>query len=576
MKAGDAGRTSPKTGRSDMGATVKPRAVRVGLATKITLPVATLSVVVIAIFGAVVNAKLADGLDEELDRTGVFAARLAASPEIDSWLESYNTVDDLRRRLAEIEAEFAVARSVLSTPTTTLGAEERDVAAKLGRYDEARRAFNRRRLERLRGADGALDVLITDSKDQIVATAAGLKKASFRPWHRRAIGDTTIESSLMTTSAGDELPVRTFTHPIVDRKRAEIGKATVVFSEAGLEAQMADLRDRILLFCLFGALACGAVAFGTSRVVTAPLKRLHADVLAVSRGDLTHRTFARSNDEIGAVATAFDAMTRDLERAEGVRLELEDRDRQAELGREVQERLFPTSLPTPSGLSLDAAKKTSGELSSDLFDVLPTPDGRVALLVMTTSGSGVPAAIVLSMARSLARAVSERETEPRRVLIELNRLLSPDLKRGFYVSALCAAVDPSTGEAVLASAGSRAPALHVLSARHAMRSVQPDGIALGLDRGPVFEKSLQEARFTLDDGDSLVMFTEGALKLLGPEGTPLGDEAFKRTALAEARRSDGAGLATRVLDAFAAKLSPTPGPFDATVVTVVRAAKAAS
>jgi serine phosphatase RsbU (regulator of sigma subunit) len=545
------------------------RKVRVGLALKIMLPVTALVALVIVVFGAVVYARLADGLDEELDRTGVFAARLAATPEIDSWLEAYNTVDDLRKRLAEIEAEFAVARGVVEGAAGAT-AGEREVAAKLGRYDEAQRAFNRRRLERLRGLEGALDVLITNSADELVATASGLRGARLEPWHRRIVGDTTVESVVFKPAGGADVRARTFTHPVLNRRKETVGRATVVFSEESLEAQLEDLRAKIIGFCILGALAAGAVAFFTARFVTAPLKRLLRDIEAVAAGDLAHRTYARSHDEIGVVAVTFDSMTRNLERAEAMRQDLELKEHEVEVAREVQDRLFPAALPKPPGLLLDAKNRLAGALSSDLFDVLPVRGPRATLLVMTTAGRGVPAAIVLSMARSLARAAAEQESEPRRILIALNRLLSPDLRRGFYVSALCAAIDPETGETVVASAGSRAPALHFVAAQGGLRAVQPDGIALGIDKGPVFEKSLQEARFTLAWGDALVLATEGVFQLAGQDGAPLGDVGFKKIALAEAKAEEMGGLAPRIIAALEGKLGADPGDFDATVVSAVR------
>jgi HAMP domain-containing protein len=399
-------RKRPASGKRDsereMSSLGDVRQVKVGLATKIALPVSGLAALVIVVFGMTVYSRLADGLDEELDRTGVFAARLAASPEIDSWVDSYNTVDDLRKRLADVEAEYAIARGVVGGAGTTAG--EREIASKLARYDENQRAFNRRRLERLRGSEGALDVLIVNDKQELVATATGLRGAQIKPWHRRSVGDTVVESVAFAPTGGETVAARTFAHPILNRRKEEVGKATVVFSEENLEAQLADLRTKVAIFCVFGALAAGAVAFFTARGVTSPLKRLLKDIEAVAHGDLAHRTYARSHDEIGVVAATFDAMTRNLERAEGMRLDLADKEREVDIAREVQDRLFPAALPKPSGLLLDAKNRLAGDLSSDLFDVLPTPGPRVTLLTMTTAGRGVPAAIVLSMARSLARA----------------------------------------------------------------------------------------------------------------------------------------------------------------------------
>ena len=79
-----------------------------------TIPsVAVLSGVVI-LFGLVVYAHMANALDDELDNNGLLAATLAASPEIDSWERNYNTITNLRSRLAAIESELDLARGNLA------------------------------------------------------------------------------------------------------------------------------------------------------------------------------------------------------------------------------------------------------------------------------------------------------------------------------------------------------------------------------------------------------------------------------------------------------------------------------
>ncbi|HYC77943.1 MAG TPA: hypothetical protein VEI02_09980, partial [Planctomycetota bacterium] len=183
---------SSRAADRDLADLAARRRVRVGLAAKNALPVSLLTAAIFTVFGFVMYSHFADGLDVEFDRTGVFAARLAATPEVDSWLERYNTVDDLRRRLADIEAEYAIAGSTVNLDGKSAATEE--ITRRLARYDENQRAFNKRRLEGLRGAEGALDVIVADSKDVIVATASGLSAAKFDVWHRAKVGATEIES----------------------------------------------------------------------------------------------------------------------------------------------------------------------------------------------------------------------------------------------------------------------------------------------------------------------------------------------------------------------------------------------
>ena len=68
----------------------------------------------------------------------------------------------------------------------------------------------------------------------------------------------------------------------------------------------------------FGLLLLTAGASGAfmSRRITRPLQELMAATRAVAAGDLTHRVPVRSQDEIGALAQAFNAMNEQLDRSQ--------------------------------------------------------------------------------------------------------------------------------------------------------------------------------------------------------------------------------------------------------------------
>lgn len=551
------------------------RKVRMSLATKFIIPVVAVLSVIVIVFGLVVYAHMANALDQELDSNGLLAANLAASPEIDSWDRNYNTIANLRNRLAAIESELDLARGNLSTGSEAgRTAEEAEIRKKLEKFDEEQRVYNQSRLNRLRNEHGALDVLIMAKTTGLAASASGTSEARFKPVWKDSIGGTVIESGFFSSGGREAEPARAFTTPVLNRKGQEVGTATVVFSERSLEAQLASLRGWIVLFCVVGVVACASVGWFTARLITGPLNDLLHDIETVAEGDLDHRTPSKTSDEIGVLASTFDSMTRNLAAAEVMRRDLVQKDHEVKIAHEVQERLFPETLPHRPGLRIEAGNRLSGLLSSDLFDVHELEDGRVLVLVMTASGRGIPAAIVLSMARSLARAAVLRNPEPRNLLLELNRLLAPDLKRGFFVSVMCALLDPESGHVVAASAGHRVPAMHYVAQKGGLAKVQPDGIALGLDRGPVFERSLVPVSLALAEGDALILATEGAINVAAHGSAATDETGLLKTVLASAKQGTD-GLAERIVAAVAAKAPDAAPAQDLTVVTAVRTAKAA-
>ena len=82
-------------------------------------------------------------------------------------------------------------------------------------------------------------------------------------------------------------------------------------------------------------------------------------------------------------------------------------------------------------------------------------------------------------------------------------------------------IDRETGEVTMASAGHR-PAILWRAGKTA--TINPNGIALGLDIGPVFDRAIEEKRVTMQKNDRLVMYTDGLLSAENDAGETYGEE----------------------------------------------------
>jgi serine phosphatase RsbU (regulator of sigma subunit) len=134
--------------------------------------------------------------------------------------------------------------------------------------------------------------------------------------------------------------------------------------------------------------------------------------------------------------------------------------------------------------------------------------------------------MVMVMARSLITSVAEREAAPDVVLRTVNRLLSPDLRRGLYVTVLLARLEPQTGALTIVNAG-HTPLMVCRARSQEVELVHSDGIALGFDRGPVFERTLKAREVTLEPGDRAVFCTSRDFALKNRKGQELTDRAFQ-------------------------------------------------
>jgi serine phosphatase RsbU (regulator of sigma subunit) len=280
-----------------------------------------------------------------------------------------------------------------------------------------------------------------------------------------------------------------------------------------------------LLVVVIGAL----VSVWAAHQVTEPLVQLVQDVRKISTGDLTHHVHSRGSAETAALGRALDTMVKSLAEARHNSVELEVREREVAVASEVREQLLPQNLPRIAGYELGHAHIASGVLGGDFHDVVeigPNARDGVGLLVGEISGKGLPGALVGATARSYLRAKLSDGGDLKTALQQANQQLARDVRRGMAVTSLYAQVDPTQGIALVACTGHKIALIRYTAADKKVRLIHPEGIALGFDKGPVFDGKLEIAKVPIEPGDRLVLVNTAAVAVTDGEGRELGEKAL--------------------------------------------------
>jgi sigma-B regulation protein RsbU (phosphoserine phosphatase) len=329
------------------------------------------------------------------------------------------------------------------------------------------------------------------------------------------------------------------------------------------------LNDLILVVTVLVIGVGAVVSFLIANSVAAPIESLVDDVRQIARGNLHHRTHVRVGGEVASLAREIDKMAAGLREAQEAELEHSAREREIEVADEVRESLLPSGTPQVAGYDLFALQVGCSSPGGDFYDVLPYPDGSIGLLVCEVNGPGIPGALIGATTRAYASALLPRISDVREGFCELNRHLARGIRPGLYVSALYALLDPATGEVEVACAGHKVPLLHHVASEGRLVRYQPEGFALGFDKGSVFDQRLETVRLTLAPGDRLVLSNTGPIQVVDPSGEEWGEERFYRLALRRAgeRSEDLMGRLEGALDAFA---DEAEYPHDISVITIRR------
>jgi sigma-B regulation protein RsbU (phosphoserine phosphatase) len=196
-------------------------------------------------------------------------------------------------------------------------------------------------------------------------------------------------------------------------------------------------------------------------------------------------------------------------------------DHEMAIAREIQENLLPKQLPKFDGFDLGAYYRPSMDVGGDYYDFLQIDSENLGIVVADVSGKGIPGAIVMTMARSLLRMEGMRNPSAADTLMKVNRYLTPDIKRGMFVTVMYVVLNTVKRTLLVTSAGHN-PMVLWRKATNTCHLVNPNGLALGIDRGPLFDKTIKEQKIQLHQGDRFVLFTDGVVESMNIKQEQLG------------------------------------------------------
>jgi sigma-B regulation protein RsbU (phosphoserine phosphatase) len=205
------------------------------------------------------------------------------------------------------------------------------------------------------------------------------------------------------------------------------------------------------------------------------------------------------------------------------------------IAREIQKILLPSEAPHLQGFEVSGLNLPARTLSGDYFDYLPVDADHLGIVIADVSGKGVPASLIMAMCRSALRSQAKGQLSPAAVLKAVNRQLYPDMKEDMFISMAYMVLNRNTGEALLARAGHDAPLLY-RAANSSVECINPKGMAVGIDSGGVFDRFCNDFPLAMNQGDLLLLYTDGLTETLDSEGAEFGVPRLTAEVIENARK----------------------------------------
>jgi len=203
-------------------------------------------------------------------------------------------------------------------------------------------------------------------------------------------------------------------------------------------------------------------------------------------------------------------------------LERAGAERELQLARRIQRSFLLSEFPARSRLDVHAVNVSSREVSGDFYDVVPTPDGGLMLVIADVSGKGVPAALLSSMLQASLRTQAGAAAAPAPMVRAINALACQRDTTGQFATCFLAAVHEPTLTLRYTNAGHNLPVL-----------LRADGTRVLLDRGGLLVGMLQgvayeEAVLPLRTGDLLLLYTDGVTEAMNAAEELYGEDRLRQ------------------------------------------------
>ena len=153
------------------------------------------------------------------------------------------------------------------------------------------------------------------------------------------------------------------------------------------------------------------IGISMTRTITGAVHRLYQGTERVMQGDFSHRIEVTGRDQLAELSRSFNRMTENLERLLVVAKEKERLQSEIEIAREVQNQLYPRTVPRNPSLRLRAICQPARMVSGDYYDYEAVCDKQIALAIGDVAGKGISAALLMATLQSSLRTQLQAATD---------------------------------------------------------------------------------------------------------------------------------------------------------------------
>lgn len=322
--------------------------------------------------------------------------------------------------------------------------------------------------------------------------------------------------------------------PIVFSQQ-RVGTFHIGFSQDYITSVVNKARNQILIITLIMLVLGVMGAYFLALLIVKPINQLATDAEVLGKGDLDKKIVPITEDEIGQLAETLDGTRIKLKDAQEKLVIKERLERELQIAKQIQDALLPKTTPSIPNMEIATLYRAATEVGGDFYDFMWVSPKELGIVIADVAGKGIPGSLIMTMVKSIVRSNAtqvvtdksgraiNKAVHPINVATKTNKIIYPDMKKGMFITANYDVLNVENFTLTLVSAGHNDTLVYNHKTGK-LKRYNPKGMALGVDRGPLFERLVKSFQIQLTPGDLLVQYTDGVNEAMDPEDILFGEE----------------------------------------------------
>jgi len=255
-----------------------------------------------------------------------------------------------------------------------------------------------------------------------------------------------------------------------------------------------------------------------SSKLTKPLVKLSKAAKKLAQGEYNIHIDSEFSNEIGDLAFSFNRMVRDIKVFQEQLLKNERQKSEIAIAENIQTSLVPKA-KSSKYYEITAKMVTADEVGGDYYDIISEDEDNIWLGMGDVSGHGLTSGLIMMMVQTAFNTIllNHPEISPSVLVNEVNKVIYQNIKERLgedhfmTLSFLSASKD-----GIIEFAGAHLDFLIYRSESQEVERIQTEGVWLGIVKDTTNMNTNQS--FKLDDGDTVVMYTDGLIEAMNQSG----------------------------------------------------------